>query len=40
MTHEKRVRVWRSIVSACRELADDLNEVLEKDQLAARLQPL
>jgi hypothetical protein len=40
MTLEKRVRVWRSIVSACRELADDLNEVLEKDQLSARLQPL
>ena len=40
MTFEARVRLWRSIVSTCRELADDLEEVLEKDQLGARLQPL
>lgn len=40
LAYEERVRVWRSIVSSCRELADDLRSVLEKDQLAARLQPL
>ncbi|MEX2123175.1 MAG: hypothetical protein WD795_04740 [Woeseia sp.] len=36
----ERVRFWRSIIAACAELADDLNDVLDKDQLAARLQPL
>jgi hypothetical protein len=40
MTFEERVRVWRSVVSACHELADDLNDVLENDRLAERLQPL
>ena len=36
----ERVRAWRQCVDACRELADEFNEVIEKDQLAARLQPL
>jgi hypothetical protein len=27
-------------VKACEEMADELNEILEKDQLAARLQAL
>jgi len=37
---EERIRMWRTVVERCRELADDLNDVLEKGQLAARLQPL
>ena len=36
----ERVRVWRRCVGACRELADEFLEVIEKDQLAARLEPL
>src|SRR5690606_35369874 len=40
MPHADRVRTWRSVVAACAALADDLNDVLEKGQLAARLQPL
>ena len=39
-TPDERVKAWRACVAACRELADEFNEVLEKDQLAARLQPL
>ena len=35
-----RMRAWRGVVAACRELADELHEVIEKDRLAARLQPL
>jgi hypothetical protein len=40
MPREDRIRTWRSTVAACAELADDLNEVLEKNHLAERLQPL
>jgi hypothetical protein len=40
MQPAERARVWRSTISACAELADDLNDVLDKDRLAARLQPL
>jgi hypothetical protein len=40
LTFDERVRRWRAIVSACRELADELSTVLEKDQLAERLRPL
>ena len=36
----ERVRIWKRCVSACRALADEFLEVLEKDQLAARLEPL
>jgi hypothetical protein len=36
----ERVRVWKRCVSACRALADEFLEVIEKDQLAARLEPL
>jgi hypothetical protein len=36
----ERVRVWRDCTDACRRLADEFNEVLEKDQLAACLQAL
>ena len=37
---EERVRAWRTVVAMCDELADEFHEVLEKDQLAARLEPL
>lgn len=40
MSTEERKRTWRGVVSSCQALADDLNDVLDKDQLAARLQPL
>jgi hypothetical protein len=36
-TPQERVRLWRKVVASCSELADELHEVLEKDQLAARL---
>lgn len=40
MSSEERKRTWRTVVSKCRALADELNDVLDKDQLPARLQPL
>jgi hypothetical protein len=36
----ERVRIWRQCVAECRALADEFLEVMEKDQLAARLEPL
>ncbi|MGI9236587.1 MAG: patatin-like phospholipase family protein [Woeseiaceae bacterium] len=36
----ERARAWRSCVAACERLADEFNEVLATDQLAARLKPL
>ncbi len=36
----ERQRAWRKTVNACRELADELEDVLENDRLAERLQPL
>ena len=39
-TPAERIRVWREVVAACEAMADELHEVLEKDQLAARLRPL
>lgn len=36
----ERERNWRAAVAACRELADELQDVLEHDKLAARLLPL
>jgi len=39
-TQEERATAWRTCVDACTELADEFNEVMERDQLAARLQPL
>ncbi|MFZ9053477.1 MAG: patatin-like phospholipase family protein [Woeseiaceae bacterium] len=35
-----RVRVWQEVVKSCEALADEFNNVLAKDQLAARLEPL
>jgi hypothetical protein len=40
MSTERRIELWREVVDACKELADELNDVLEKGQLAARLKPL
>ena len=37
---EDRVRAWRTTIDMCDELADEFHEVLDKDQLAARLEPL
>jgi hypothetical protein len=39
-THQERIKAWRECIKACQELADDFSEILEKDQLAARLEPL
>jgi len=39
-TPQARVRIWREVVHACEELADEFHEVLEKEQLAAHLLPL
>ena len=36
----ERVRIWRQCVNACTAMADEFHEVIEKDQLAARLEPL
>lgn len=37
---EERERMWRTVISQCQELADEFNDVLDRGQLAARLQPL
>ncbi len=37
---EERMRMWKTAVSQCRAMADELNDVLDKGQLAARLQPM
>jgi len=36
----ERKRNWRIVVKACERMADEFVEVIERDQLAARLQPL
>jgi hypothetical protein len=40
LSQPERMQCWRDAVSACRELADDLADVLDNGKLAARLQPL
>ena len=40
MTPFDRREVWHATVKACEELADDLSEVLDRDRMAERLQPL
>jgi len=35
-----RIRIWQDVVAECAALADEFNDVIEMDQLAARLQPL
>ena len=36
----ERVRAWTQCIADCERLADEFLEVMEKDQLAARLEPL
>ena len=36
----ERIRAWQDVVAQCAALADELHEVIETGQLAARLQPL
>ena len=36
----ERIRAWQEVVAACTALVDEFHEVIETDQLAARLQPL
>ena len=36
----ERVRIWKQCVAACEALADEFLEVMEKEQLPARLEPL
>jgi hypothetical protein len=40
MSPELRRKVWRSVVSACEALAEDLDQVLDHESLAARVEPL
>jgi hypothetical protein len=40
MAPAERERAWRTTVSACRELADELEDVLDKNRLAERLRPI
>ena len=35
---EDRIAMWRTVVTRCEELADELTEVLERDLLPERLQ--
>ena len=36
----ERERIWRATVTACKEMADELQDVLENNRLAERVQPL
>ena len=36
----ERVRAWKQCIAACDALADEFLEVIDKEQLAARLEPL
>lgn len=40
MPQEQRIANWKVAVAACRELADELNDTLQNERLAAVLQPL
>lgn len=39
-SRQDRERAWRGAVAACQELADELEDVLESDRVADRLQPI
>lgn len=39
-TPPERIKAWRACIEACEEMADEFREILEKDELAARLQAL
>ncbi len=40
MSPADRIRTWRNVIDRCRHLADDLDDVIAHDRLAARLEPL
>ena len=40
MTPDERVSSWRRVIAACEQLAEELNDVLDKGLLPARVQPL
>jgi hypothetical protein len=40
MSPERRRKVWKSAVASCAALAEEFNDVLDKEQLPARLEPL
>jgi len=40
MSPADRIRTWRNVIDRCRRLADDLDDVIAHDRLAARLEPL
>ena len=40
MAPKLRRKVWRSVISECESLADDLHEVLDRGLMAERLEPL
>ena len=39
LSESERIAAWRTVVSQCEALADELNEVLARDKLAERLVP-
>ena len=39
-SHDERVRAWRRAVADCRALADEFHEVVERNQLPDRLEPI
>ena len=39
-TPTERIRIWRTVVSACEALGDEFNNVIEQGELEARLIPL
>lgn len=40
MSPERRRKAWRTVLSSCEALAEEFNDVLDKDQLPARLESL
>jgi len=40
MPEERRIHLWREVIKACEQLAEEFNDVLDHNQLPTRLQPL
>ncbi len=40
LSEARRIAVWRDVIDRCRQLADELTDVLERGELPARLEPL
>lgn len=40
MSPDERRKTWRMVIASCQALAEELNDVLDKDQLPARLESL